>query len=54
MASTVIEAHHALRHTAQLHLRVTVAFHRKDISKSTLRSIIKQAGMPVEEFLSFL
>jgi len=47
-------SHYALRHTVHLHLRVTVAFHRKDISKNTLRHIIKQVGMTVEDFLTYL
>ena len=33
---------------------VTVAFHNKDIKQNTLRSIIRQAGLTVEEFLKLI
>jgi predicted RNA binding protein YcfA (HicA-like mRNA interferase family) len=32
-------------------LRVTVPYHNKDLKPGTLRSIIEQAGLTVEEFL---
>ena len=35
-------------------LRVTVPYHNKDLKPGTLASIIKQAGMRVEEFLDLL
>lgn len=35
-------------------LRVTVPYHSADIKPGTLRSIIEQAGMTVEEFLERL
>lgn len=35
-------------------LRVTVPYHPRDIKPGTLRSIIEQAGMTVEEFLGYL
>ncbi|HEY0545089.1 MAG TPA: type II toxin-antitoxin system HicA family toxin [Pyrinomonadaceae bacterium] len=35
-------------------LRVTVPYHATDIKPGTLRSIIEQAGMTIEEFLSYL
>lgn len=35
-------------------LRVTIAFHNKPIKKGTLSSIIKQAGLTVEEFIELL
>ncbi len=34
--------------------RVTVPFHRKDLAKGTLRQIIRDAGMTVDEFVSLL
>jgi predicted RNA binding protein YcfA (HicA-like mRNA interferase family) len=34
--------------------RVTVPIHSGDIKPGTLRSILKQAGMTVEEFLAVL
>lgn len=33
---------------------ITVPMHNKDLKMPTLRSIIKQAGMTVEEFIDFL
>jgi len=33
---------------------VTIPFHNKDLRKGTLRSIIKQAGFTVEEFIKLL
>jgi len=35
-------------------LRVTVPYHSTDIKPGTLRSIIDQAGMSVDEFLNYL
>lgn len=35
-------------------LRVTVPYHSADIKPGTLRSIIEQAGMTIEEFLQYL
>jgi predicted RNA binding protein YcfA (HicA-like mRNA interferase family) len=35
-------------------LRVTVPYHSVDIKPGTLRSIIEQAGMTIEEFLQYL
>lgn len=35
-------------------LRVTVPYHGKDLKPGTLKSIIEQAGLTVEEFLSLL
>jgi predicted RNA binding protein YcfA (HicA-like mRNA interferase family) len=35
-------------------LRVTVPYHGKDLKPGTLRSIIEQAGLTVEEFLDLL
>ena len=35
-------------------LRVTVPYHSTDIKPGTLRSIIEQAGMTIEEFLQYL
>jgi predicted RNA binding protein YcfA (HicA-like mRNA interferase family) len=35
-------------------LRVTVPYHNKDLKPGTLRSIIGQAGLTVEEFLELL
>lgn len=35
-------------------LRVTVPYHTKDLKPGTLKSIIEQAGLTVEEFLDLL
>jgi predicted RNA binding protein YcfA (HicA-like mRNA interferase family) len=35
-------------------LRVTVPYHNKDLKPGTLKSIIEQAGLTVEEFLNLL
>jgi len=33
---------------------ITIPYHNKDLKKGTLRHIIKQAGLTVEEFLKLL
>ena len=44
-----------LKHPGKLQLRVTVPRHdRFDLSVPVLRSIIRQTGMTVGEFLKFL
>ncbi len=35
-------------------LRVTVPYHNKDLKPGTIRTIIKQAGLTVEEFVNLL
>lgn len=47
-------SHHALRHRDDPSIRVTIAFHRKDMKPGTLRAIIKQAGLTVDEFINLL
>lgn len=47
-------SHRILRHPEEPHLRVTVAFHGRDLKPKTLRSIIKQAGLSVDEFIDLL
>ena len=47
-------SHHYLKHPDRPTLRVTVPFHRKDLPLGTLRSIIRQAGLSVDEFVAFL
>lgn len=46
--------HVQLRHPDNPNLRVTIPFHRKDLTPKTLRSIIVQAGLTVEEFINLL
>jgi len=47
-------SHIQLRHLDTKNLRVTVPFHRKDLTPKTLKAIIAQSGMSVEEFLKLL
>jgi len=50
----VAGSHYALRHRQRLDLRVTVAYHNRDLHPKTLRSIIRQAGLTVDEFIDLL
>lgn len=43
-------SHRILKHPDQPERRITVPFHNRDLKRGTLRSIIRQAGMTVEEF----
>jgi predicted RNA binding protein YcfA (HicA-like mRNA interferase family) len=47
-------SHYILRHPGRAGLRVTIAWHRKDLKPKTLRAIIKQAGLTEAEFLRLL
>ncbi len=47
-------SHHILKHPDRPKLRVSVAYHNKDLKRRTLQSIIEQAGLTAEEFLKFL
>lgn len=47
-------SHARLIHKTRADLRVTVPTHSKDIPKGTLRRIIRQAGLTVDEFLQLL
>ncbi|MCX6720324.1 MAG: type II toxin-antitoxin system HicA family toxin [Candidatus Staskawiczbacteria bacterium] len=47
-------SHIQLRHVSDKTKRVTIPFHRKDLSPKTLKSIIDQAGLTVEEFIKLL
>jgi len=46
-------SHRFFRHPARPGI-VTVPFHRKDLKRGTLKSIIEQAGFSVEEFMQLL
>ena len=46
-------SHMVLRHAAPPHRRLTVPEHR-EVAKGTLRAIIRQAGLTVEEFRRLL
>jgi predicted RNA binding protein YcfA (HicA-like mRNA interferase family) len=47
-------SHVRLVHETRPDLRVTVPIHSKDTPKGTLRRIIRQADLTVEEFLQLL
>ncbi|MEK7071699.1 MAG: type II toxin-antitoxin system HicA family toxin [Patescibacteria group bacterium] len=47
-------SHIQLRHSDNSDLRVTIPFHKEDLSPKTLKSIIKQAGITVDNFLKLL
>ena len=46
-------SHIILRHEKPSHRRITVPDH-KEIAKGTLRAIIRQAGLIIEEFIQLL
>ncbi len=46
-------SHIVLRQTAPPHRRITVPDH-KEVAKGTLRAIIRQAGLTVDEFKALL
>ncbi len=50
----VTGSHHILRHKSNVALRVTVPFHGRDLKTGTLRRIIKDAGLTVDEFEDLL
>jgi predicted RNA binding protein YcfA (HicA-like mRNA interferase family) len=47
-------SHQILKHPNKPGLRVTVAYHNRDLKRRTLESIIEQAGLTAEEFLKYL
>jgi len=47
-------SHYILKHPDKPALRVSVPYHSKDLKRRTLESIIKQAGLTHDDFLSFL
>ena len=47
-------SHVQLRHLSHRNLRVTIPFRRKDLTPKTLKSILKQAGLTVDEFIDLL
>ena len=47
-------SHVQLRHPDNPKLRVTIPFHREDLAPKTLKSIIEQASLTVDEFLNLL
>ena len=47
-------SHINLRHETNTYLHVVIAYHNKDLAPKTVRSIIAQAGLTVEEFKALL
>jgi len=47
-------SHIQLKHNQKTWLRVTIPFHRDDLPKPIIRSIIRQAELTVQEFLDLL
>lgn len=47
-------SHYVLKHPEYPALRVTLPFHRTDLKRRTLESIVEQSGFSVEEFLHLL
>jgi predicted RNA binding protein YcfA (HicA-like mRNA interferase family) len=48
-------SHYRMRHKTDALRQTTVPFHAsRDLPRGTLRDIIDQAGMTVEEFISYL
>lgn len=47
-------SHYVLKHPEKTNLRVTLAWHNKDLKRGTLRSIIEQAGFSLSEFIDLL
>ena len=45
---------HVSMHKEDIAFLVTVPLHRRDLPRGTLRDIIKDAGLTVEEFLELL
>ncbi len=47
-------SHYILKHAQNPRLRVTVAYHARDLKRSALKSIIRQAGLTADEFVDLL
>ena len=47
-------SHATLKHADDPQKRVTVPIHARELPRGTLRGIIKQSGMTVEKFLTYL
>lgn len=47
-------SHVQLKHKVKSELRITVPFHNRDLPKTVIRNIIKQADLSVEEFKELL
>jgi len=47
-------SHYYLRHPEKSGLLVTVPYHNRDLKRGTLRSILRQAGITLEELADLL
>ena len=47
-------SHVSLQHMLDKTKKVTVPIHNKDLAKKTLSSVLKQAGISIQEFLRLL
>ncbi|MEK9185729.1 MAG: type II toxin-antitoxin system HicA family toxin [Patescibacteria group bacterium] len=47
-------SHIQFKHFSKIQLRITIPYHKKDLAPKTLKSIIEQAGMTVDEFIGLL
>ena len=47
-------SHVQLKHREHPELRITVPYHSGDVPRGTLRSIIRQSGLTVEQFAALL
>jgi len=46
--------HHYLKHPDDPNIRITVAYHSKTLKRGTLRAILRQAHLTVEELREYL
>ena len=47
-------SHYYLKHPDKPGLLITLPYHKKDLKRGTLQSILKQAGLTLEEFRELL
>jgi predicted RNA binding protein YcfA (HicA-like mRNA interferase family) len=47
-------SHHVLKHPDRPALRVVVPYHAGDVKRGTLRSILRQANLTVDELIALL
>ncbi len=49
-----VGSHAQLKHPEKRHLRITIPIHSKDLNRTILMNILKQAELSVEEFIDLL
>lgn len=47
-------SHYQFLHPSDDTLLVTVPYHRRDLPRGTVRAIIRQAGLTIDQFIAFL